>query len=65
MRLVRFSSLRLPPWRLTGRIGADDFAEARAVDVRNIGEVQDDFLLPLVDEAVDLVLEQLIAFAQA
>ena len=45
-------------------VGADDFAEARAIDVGHAGQVEDDFLVTLVDETVDLVLEQLVAFAQ-
>src|SRR5262245_38011808 len=39
------------------RIRANDFTEAGAVDVRDVGEIQDDLLLALIDEAVDLVLE--------
>src|SRR5215207_11175420 len=45
------------------RIGAYDLAETGAVDVRHVGEVEDDLLVALVDEAVDLVLQQLIALA--
>ena len=39
--------------------GADDLAQARAVDVRHIGEVQDELLVALQHQAVDLVLEEL------
>ena len=43
------------------RVGADELAEAGAVDVRDVGQVDEDVLVPLVHEAVDLVLELLIA----
>src|SRR5438445_10115332 len=45
------------------RIRADHFAEARAIYVRHVGEIEDDLLVALVDEAVDLVLQQLVALA--
>src|SRR6185503_13330125 len=45
-------------------VGADHFAQARAVDVRDFGQVEHNLLVTLVDEAVDLVLEQFVAFAQ-
>ena len=43
---------------------AKDLAEPCAVDVRDVREVQHNFLMALVDEAVDLVLEQLVALAE-
>ena len=45
-------------------IGAHDFAEARAVDVRHSGEVEHDLLMTLIDQAVHLVLQQFIALTQ-
>ena len=47
-----------------GGVGADQLAETRAVDVRDIGEVDEDVLVPLMDEAVNLVLEQLITLGE-
>src|SRR5258708_13530104 len=56
--------LEAPPLPANGRIRADDFAEACAVDVWHAREVEDDLFVPLVDQAVDLFLEQLIPFPQ-
>ena len=47
-----------------GGVGADDLAESGAIDVRHIGQIQHDLLVALVDEAVDLVFEQLVALAK-
>src|SRR6185295_6518440 len=47
-----------------GGVGANDFAKPRAVDVRDVSEIQHDFLMALIDEAVDLVLEQFVALTQ-
>src|SRR5437879_6423360 len=55
-QVQQLEAAALPAYR---RVGAHHFTETRAVDVRHISEIQDDLLLALVDEAVDLVLEQL------
>src|SRR5262249_4623978 len=47
-----------------GRVRADNLAEARAVYVRHVREIQNDLFVALIDEAVHLVLQQLIALAQ-
>src|SRR5581483_12434890 len=47
-----------------GGIGADDLPEPGAIEVRHVGQVQHDLAVALVDQAVDLVLEQLVAFAE-
>src|ERR1051326_8956902 len=46
------------------RIGADDLIVAVAVDVRHVREVEDDLPTALHHEAVDLVLQELVAFAE-
>ena len=46
------------------RVGAHDFAEARAVDVGNSFEIQQELLLAGSQQAVDLVLQQLVALAK-
>src|SRR5439155_8182017 len=46
------------------RVSADDFSEARAVYVGNVGEIQEDLAVSLVDETVDLVFQQFIAFPE-
>ena len=47
-----------------GGVGADNLAEAGAVDVRHVFEVQHELLASLLHQAVDLVLQQLVAFAE-
>ena len=64
MRLVRLSSLRLTALTADRGEGAHDFAETGAVDVRHFSQVQDDLLVALVEQAVHLVLEELVTFAQ-
>src|SRR5687767_5646831 len=45
-------------------IGPDDLAKTCAVDVRDAGQVQDDLLAPLEGQAVNLVLQNFVAFTQ-
>ena len=47
-----------------GRVDANDFAEACAVDVRHVRQIQDELLVALEYKAVDLVLENFVALAQ-
>src|SRR6185295_2520726 len=47
-----------------GRISADHFSKARAVHVRHIGEVQQEFAATLVEQAVHLVFQKLVALSQ-
>src|SRR5436190_7321480 len=60
-QVQQFQAAALPAHR---RVGANDLAEPRAVDIRNGGEVEDNFLVTLVDQAVHFVLEKLIALAE-
>src|SRR6266508_3886946 len=62
--LRQVEQLETPALAAHRRVRAHDLAEPGAVDVRHAGQVQDDLLVTLVDEAVDLVLEQFIAFSQ-
>src|SRR4029078_10168861 len=43
---------------------ADDLAQASRVDVRNTFKIQDELLFAVGQQAVDLVLEQLVTFAK-
>jgi hypothetical protein len=44
-------------------VGTDDFAQACAVDVRHVAEIQQHLLVALEDQRVDLVLQSLITLA--
>src|SRR4026209_2363474 len=56
--------LELAPLTADRRVGAHDFAEARAVDIGHVLEVQEQLLLVLLEEGIDLLLEKLIALAK-
>src|SRR5256885_17264681 len=45
-----------------GRVRADNLAQAGTIEVRDLGQIQNDFAITLADNAVNLVLEQFIAF---
>ena len=45
-------------------IRADDLTEARRVDVRHAFQIEHELLLAAGEQAVDLVLQQLVAFAK-
>src|SRR5260221_8296581 len=62
--LRQVEQLELPALPADSRVGAHDFAEARAVDIGHVFEVQEQLLLVLLEEGVDLVLEELIALAK-
>ena len=64
MRLVRLRSFRAPTLSTDRRIRTDDLAKTRTVDVWDTGEVQDDLLVTIQDKAVDLVFQNLVAFAE-
>src|SRR3954471_1864995 len=51
---------------LTARRGvrADDFTQARAIDVGNAFEVEQQLFLILLDERIDLFFQKLVAFAE-
>src|SRR6266540_3100911 len=62
--LRQVEELELPPLPADGCVGAHDFAEARAVDIGDVLEVQEQLLLVLLEEGIDLVLEELVALAE-
>src|SRR5690606_4282256 len=62
--LRQIDQLEAAPLAAHRGVGAHDLAETRAVDVRHALQVQKELLLPLMDQGVDLVLQQLVAFAQ-
>jgi hypothetical protein len=62
--LRQVQQLELAPLTADGCVGPDDFAEARAVDVGHTLEIEEQLLAVLLDQRVDLVLEQLVAFAE-
>jgi hypothetical protein len=62
--LREVQQLELPPLPAHRGICADDFAQARAIDVGDAFEVQHQLFLVLLDERVDLVLQELVAFSE-
>src|SRR4051812_26085374 len=47
-----------------GRVRADDLPEAGAVHVWHVCQIQDDLSMPLIDEAVYLVLQEFVTLPQ-
>src|SRR5207249_816891 len=62
--LRQIEQLEAAPLPADRRVRANDLAKPRAVEVGNLGQVQNDLAMPLVNDAVDLVLQQLITFTQ-
>ena len=64
IRFVRLSNFSLPPCRLTVVYVRTISPRPGAVDVGNAFEVEQQLLPILLDERVDLVLQELVAFAE-
>src|SRR6187200_2476731 len=62
--LGEVQQLQLPPLTAHRSIRADDFTQARAIDVGHAFEVEQQLLLVLLDERIDLVLQELVAFSE-
>src|SRR6185503_625909 len=61
--LREVDELEAPALAAHRRVAADDLAEAGGIDVRNVGEVQQDLGLAAIDEAGDRVAQGIVALA--
>src|SRR5262245_47476653 len=62
--LGEVQQLQLPSLAAHRGIRADDFTQARAIDVGHAFEVQQQLLLVFLDERIDLFLQKLVALAE-
>src|SRR4026207_1909165 len=62
--LGEVQQLQLPPLTAHRSIRADDFTQARAIDVGHAFEVEQQLLLVLLDERIDLFLQKLGALSE-
>src|SRR5262252_5411324 len=60
-KVEQLEAATLPSHR---RVRAHDFAEARAVDIGDLGQIEFQLALALIEEAVHLVPQHLVAFAK-
>src|SRR5436853_5726574 len=56
--------LELPALTAHRGVRADDFTQARAIDVGNTFEVEQQLFLILLDKRVDLFFQKLVAFSE-
>src|SRR6478672_10846032 len=62
--LGQVQELEVPALAAHGRVGPNDFSQACAVHVRHVGEVQKELTAALIEQAVHLVLQQLVALSE-
>ena len=62
--LGEVEELQSPTLSTDRRIRTYDLTKTRTVDVWDTGEVQDDLLVTIQDKAVDLIFQNLVAFAE-
>ena len=58
IRFVRFKSLSLTPCR---RVGPYNFTETGTIDVRDTLKIENQLLVALLNQATNLVFEELVA----